>query len=44
MGFENNLYFSKVFRKRMGLTPSDYRKQAGPAKPPSDIMDEFDKL
>ena len=44
VGFENNLYFSKVFRKRMGLTPSDYRKQAGPAKPPSDIMDEFDKL
>ena len=44
VGFENNLYISKVFRKRMGLTPSDYRKQAGPAKPPSDIMDEFDKL
>lgn len=26
VGFENNLYFSKVFRKRMGVTPSQYRQ------------------
>ena len=26
VGFENNLYFSKVFRKRMGVTPSQYRR------------------
>lgn len=45
VGFENNLYFSKVFRKRMGLTPSDYRRQAGPAKPLTDeFLDDFDKL
>lgn len=44
VGFENNLYFSKVFRKRMNLSPSDYRRQAGPAKPASDALDEFDAL
>ncbi len=25
VGFENSLYFSKVFRKHMGLSPSEYR-------------------
>ena len=28
VGFENNLYFSKVFHKRMGLSPSQYRLQS----------------
>ena len=28
VGLENNLYFSKVFRKRMGITPSEYRRSA----------------
>lgn len=26
VGFENNLYFSKAFRKRKGVSPSDYAK------------------
>ena len=31
VGFENNLYFSKVFRKRTGLSPSEYRARKGAA-------------
>ena len=27
VGFENSLYFSKVFRKCMNITPSEYRQQ-----------------
>ena len=27
VGFENNLYFSKAFRKQKGLSPSEYRKE-----------------
>lgn len=27
VGFENNLYFSKVFKSRMKMSPSDYRKE-----------------
>lgn len=27
VGFENNLYFSKAFRKQKGRSPSEYRKQ-----------------
>ena len=26
VGFENNLYFSKAFRKQKGVSPSEYRK------------------
>ncbi|MCC2253797.1 AraC family transcriptional regulator [Ruminococcus sp. CLA-AA-H200] len=26
VGFENNLYFSKAFRKQKGISPSEYRK------------------
>lgn len=26
VGFENNLYFSKAFKKQKGLSPSDYRR------------------
>lgn len=26
VGFENNLYFSKAFRKQKGMSPSEYRK------------------
>lgn len=29
VGFENNLYFSKVFRKHMGTSPSQYRSEIG---------------
>ena len=25
VGFENNLYFSKAFKKQKGLSPSEYR-------------------
>ncbi|UYQ94816.1 AraC family transcriptional regulator [Chitinophaga horti] len=28
-GFESAFYFSKMFRKKMGLTPGEYRKQMG---------------
>ncbi|HJD02242.1 MAG TPA: AraC family transcriptional regulator [Candidatus Mediterraneibacter excrementavium] len=27
VGFENNLYFSKAFRKQKGVSPSEYRKE-----------------
>ena len=27
VGFENNLYFSRAFRKQKGLSPSEYRKE-----------------
>lgn len=27
VGFENNLYFSKAFRKQKGISPSEYRKK-----------------
>ena len=26
VGFENNLYFSKAFKSKMKMTPSEYRK------------------
>ncbi len=28
-GYENEAYFSRVFKKEIGLTPREYRKQAG---------------
>ena len=29
VGFENNLYFSKAFKKQKGMSPSEYRKTKG---------------
>ena len=27
VGYENQLYFSRLFRKNVGVSPSEYRKQ-----------------
>ena len=27
VGYENPLYFSRIFRKQKGISPSNYRKQ-----------------
>ena len=44
VGFENNLYFSKVFRKRMNMTPTEYRRMSGPSKPEEDeFLKAFDE-
>jgi two-component system response regulator YesN len=32
-GFDNERYFSRVFRNKVGLTPTEYRKQVGGAGP-----------
>lgn len=32
VGYEDNLYFSKVFKKKVGITPSDFRKQKSERK------------
>jgi AraC-like DNA-binding protein len=29
VGFEDSLYFSRLFNRHLGLTPSDYRKSKG---------------
>ena len=28
VGYEDEKYFSKVFKKRMGMSPAEYRKQS----------------
>jgi len=30
VGYDDQLYFSRVFKKRVGMSPSDYRKSASP--------------
>ena len=29
VGYEDQLYFSRVFKNKIGLSPSDYRKKYG---------------
>ena len=29
MGFENAYYFSRVFKRHVGMTPTEYRKSCG---------------
>lgn len=33
VGYDNPLYFSRIFKKQKGVSPSEYRKQTGKEKP-----------
>lgn len=41
IGYEDPMYFSRVFRKRIGMTPSEYRRIAATKATPSEGSDDW---